>query len=507
MEGATHREEIPPARITPAHALRARVVAVPWPGLLLLALAVVMLIGFFVYPTYPNYDSYYSLIWGRELLHGQTPSFDVYRAPTEHPLGVFFGAALSLFGQGADRLMIFFSLATLVVLAAGIYRLGRLCFTPLVGVLAAALMLSRFDFPFLAIRGYIDVPYLAAVIWAGALEVERPRRGMPVLLLLVLAGLMRPEAWILIGLYYLWIAWPMGWTDRIKYAAISAIAPVVWAGLDYAVTGDPAFSLHHTSGLAEDLGRQKSLTEVPGSMAHFLVNLDKIPILAVGVAGIVIAGLLMPKRGLVPGALLVVGLGTFLLLGAGGFSVIDRYLLVSSVMFMVFAAVAIGGWTMLRKGRWRTAWMVAALVAVIGGGAFTATRINLTTFENELSFRAGSHDSLVQVLGSKAVQDAWKCGPVSTPNHKIVPDTRWILGADATAERVQPRSDPAVNPYLHPTGPLSKGVALYATNRAATLRNAFTTSDDDTAVAALPLPGFDYGFGGTYYGAYVHCGS
>ena len=62
------------------------------------------------------------------------------------------------------------------------YRLGRAAFTPLIGLIAAALLLTRFDFPFLAARAYIDIPYLAFVVWAAALEVERPRRGMPVLI-------------------------------------------------------------------------------------------------------------------------------------------------------------------------------------------------------------------------------------------------------------------------------------------------------------------------------------
>ena len=75
-------------------------------------------------------------------------------------------------------------MASLVVLATGMYRLGRAAFTPVIGLIAAALLLTRFDFPFLAARAYIDIPYLALVVWAAALEVERPRRGMPVLVLL-----------------------------------------------------------------------------------------------------------------------------------------------------------------------------------------------------------------------------------------------------------------------------------------------------------------------------------
>src|SRR5919198_2636786 len=94
-----------------------------WPLVLLAALAVGTVVGFIVYPTYPNYDSYYSLLWGRELLHGVKPSFDGYRTPTEHPLAVAFGALLSILGDPADRILVGATLASFVVLAAGLYRL------------------------------------------------------------------------------------------------------------------------------------------------------------------------------------------------------------------------------------------------------------------------------------------------------------------------------------------------------------------------------------------------
>ena len=45
-------------------------------------------------------------------------------------------------------------------------------------------------------------------MWAIALEVERPRRGLPVLGLLAAAGLLRPDAWVLSGAYWLWCTWP-----------------------------------------------------------------------------------------------------------------------------------------------------------------------------------------------------------------------------------------------------------------------------------------------------------
>src|ERR687885_2837167 len=95
----------------------------PWPALALAGLTLGTVVGFVVRPTFPNYDSYYSLLWGREVLHGTLPSFDAYRAPTEHPLAIAFGAVLSLVGDDADRIMVGATFASFVVLAAGMYRL------------------------------------------------------------------------------------------------------------------------------------------------------------------------------------------------------------------------------------------------------------------------------------------------------------------------------------------------------------------------------------------------
>jgi hypothetical protein len=466
------------------------------PLIALVALSLVTLLGFVVYPTLPNYDSYYSLLWGRELLHGHKPSFDTYRSPTEHPLAVVFGAAIGLIGDNADRVLVGATLASFVGLAAGLYRLGRLAFTPIVGLVAGALVCTRFDFPFLAARGYIDIPYLAFVIWAAALEAERPRRGVPVLVLLMLAALMRPEAWLLSGLYFLWIAWKAPWRRRALFAVLTAVGPVVWAALDYWATGDPLFSLHHTSGVAEELGRTRSVSEVPGATVGFLKNLDKAPVFYGGVVGAGVAAYLAPRRLGMPLALLAIGLGTFGLVGLAGLSVIDRYLLVPSLMVMLFAAVALTGWTMLEPGRARTAWMVGAGLLVAYGVIFTATRVNLRSFDQNLRYRVEAHASLEQVLRAPAVRRGLACGPVSVPNHKLVPDTRWVTdrGVSGVLARADPKS----------AGKYGRGVALVVTDRTALLRQALVDPSDDP-LDSVPPPGFVRAATTSYYGAYVKC--
>src|SRR5438132_7172590 len=180
-----------------------------WARIALAAMCLAALVGYLAFPTYPTYDSFYALLWGRDVLHLHMPDFRVYRGPTEHPLAIAFGIFCSLFGQGGARLMVLGSIGSFVAAVAGLYRLGRLCFGPVVGVVARLLLLRRFFDQKLAAQVYLDISYVALIVWAIALEVERPRRGLPVLGLLAAAGLLRPDAWVLSGAYWLWCTWPL----------------------------------------------------------------------------------------------------------------------------------------------------------------------------------------------------------------------------------------------------------------------------------------------------------
>jgi hypothetical protein len=488
MEGATLSRRPALARVRGLHGDTIARIAF---GLLCVA----GVVGFFVYPTYPNYDSYYSLLWGREVLDLQLPGFEGFRVPTQHPLAIVAGAFFSLFGRSGDRLFVAAILVSFLWLVWGVYKLGRVSFTPLVGGVAALLTLTRFDLGFLAVRAYIDIPYMALVVWAAVLEAKQPRRGAPVLIMLALAGLLRPEAWVLAGMYFLWLAWRTSWRDRLAYAALTAVGPIVWTLTDLIVTGDPLFSLLHTSSSAEDLGRQRTLGELPAAIPQFFTNIDKLPVLAAAVIGLGLALAFAPRRSAVPLALLLSGIATFVLIGVAGASVIERYLAVAAVALLVFAGVALGGFTMLRRSRARTAWLALSAALVVFGVVFTATHVRLDYFDSELRFRGDAHRDLVHVLESAPVQRALRCGPLTAPNHKLVPDSRWIL--DLPADRVIARADPKAP---HPR----RGVALVVTSRFAVFKHAWS-NDTDSPLIQEPPPGWRRVVTSDFYAAYARC--
>ena len=173
-----------------------------------------MIAAFVAYRSYPGSDSIYSLLWARELLDGDVPSFDAYRAAMPYPLAVAFGVLLAPFDELGARIWIACSVLSFGVFVVGVYRLQKVIGGRFLAALAVVLTLSVPDFILYGLRGLVQAPYLAMVIWAVALEAERPRRGGPVWVLLILAGLLRPDAWVLAGVYFLVIAWKAPWKTR-----------------------------------------------------------------------------------------------------------------------------------------------------------------------------------------------------------------------------------------------------------------------------------------------------
>jgi hypothetical protein len=476
--------------------------AVRLPAVLLVVLAAAATYAFLRYPTYPNYDSLTALLWARDLLDGNAPAFDSYRAPTQHPLLLPVGLLLAPLGDLGARLFVALTIAGLLALVVAAYRLGLAAAGVLCGLLAAAIIASRLNLALLASIGFLDLPYCALVAWAAVLETRRPRCGRPVWILLTLAGLLRPEAWLLAGLYGLWLALPaLGRRDVgavVRSVAPAAIAPVVWAIVDLAVTGDPLFSFHHTDALAAELRRDRGTLELPWLMVRLLSEVLKPPLMVAAVGGIAAAVALRNRALLLPAVLVVVTCATYLLIAGGGLATVYRYLLNAAVGLAVFAAFALAGWATVDRSRaLRLRWMVPALALLVLGAGYTAVRTSPAKATAELRERVRIREDLVAVLRDPAVTRARACGPLTVPTHKLLAEVRWIL--ELPQGGVTARSDPAQPPQR-------SGVAIIIDRRIAR-RPALDVLEvgRDGTQTQVPPRGFVPVAGNRRFAAYASC--
>jgi len=444
-------------------------------------------------PTYPNYDSYYHLVWGRELRSGAVPSFEAYAAPTQHPLYVAIAGLLGLFGERADRGLVGLCFLSHAALVVGAYRLGAAVFGRWSGLLGALFVASSASFLLYSARGYVDMPFLALVVWAGVAATRRDGSRVP-MVLLVLAGLLRPEAWVLAGLYWLWGVRRADRAGRLWLTAGAIAAPVLWALVDLWATGDPLHSLNATSELADDLGREQGLAAVPGAFVSFVGATVRPPVFVLALVGSLLAtrrpGL---RAARIPLALALAGVVTFVGTGVLGLAILPRYLTVPSVAFCLFAGYALAGFTSLPpRHPWRRCWIrCAAAAAALGAVGLVLLAPSAGRVAEELRFLRAIHSGLVDLLDEPQVRASMKCGPLTFPNYRLVPDARWHL--DAPRGRVTARSA-----RRRPTG-----VAVFLTTRKGLRRYGF--ADGASPTTNVPDPGFSLIARNERMAAYARC--
>ena len=140
------------------------------------------------------------------------------------------------------------------------------------------------------VRAYVDVPYMLLVLSALLVETRKPRAGAPVLVLLGLAGLLRPEAWAFSGIYWvvLVVYSARSTPERSRrqlaqLALLAAAAPLIWVLSDLLVTGNAMWSLTNTKHTAEILGRETGIANVPEYIPRRIGEILR-PVLLLGAA-------------------------------------------------------------------------------------------------------------------------------------------------------------------------------------------------------------------------------
>lgn len=423
-----------------------------------------------------NYDTLYGLVWGQQLTRGETPQYAIQLAPTPHPLVEALGAVLAPLGATLTTAIVV-GLAFLALSACGwaLYRLGREWFGPAAGIVAAAVALTRTPVLSYGVRAYVDVPYMLLVLLALLVETRRRRAGAPVLALLALAGLLRPEAWAFSGAYWLYLAAPSlraagedrsgragrpagedrsqqaagedrsgraagedrgertgipaGWRQLAALALLALAAPLLWLLSDLLVTGDALWSLSNTKHMAHELGRVTGIANVPEYIPRRIGEIMR----PAGLAGAAVGGTLsllwLPARARTGAAAGVLAVMAFACTAAFGLPIDTRYAFLAAAILAVFCGAGAFGWMALpRGGTRRRVWM--ALGALVTVALVATLPLQLRSASRELSKLARQQhiqDDLVALAGDGSL--SLRCGPVGVPSHAPIPLLALYLNA------------------------------------------------------------------------------
>jgi hypothetical protein len=378
---------------------------------------------------FPNYDTLYSLVWGQQLGRGQVPTYDVALAPTPHPLAEVVGLVLSPLGAAATLgIVVAVAYIALAALPYLVYRLGAAWFSWPVGLAAAALLITRYEVLSYGVRAYVDIPFTCLVLAALLVETRRRRAGWPVIALLDVAGLLRPEAWLFAGAYWLYLAPQQAWRERAWLAALVAVAPVAWLASDLAITGHLLWSLEHTQTTAAQLKRPTGLIKFPYTGARRLGEvLGPDGLIAAAIGGVLSLWLLRSRICLALCAG-VVALVAFAIVASSGLPIDDRYTFVLVALLAICAGAGLFGWRSLpREHPRRRLWQAGSIVCVVAIAAFipwNATRLDQTfnsanPEKQSLSAQLKVEDDLIALMRRHAI--TLRCGAVGVPYHTPIP--------------------------------------------------------------------------------------
>jgi hypothetical protein len=219
----------------------------------------------------------------------------------------------------------------------------------------------------------------------------------------------------------------------LTYAGLTALAPVLWALSDWAVTGDPLHSLHGTAQLAETVDRRRDPLTGPYWAAKYLGYTLREP-MAIGIPiGLAFAWRHERRRAILPLAVAVAMLVVFLASPLFGLPLIGRYVRTPAVLLAVFYGLAVFGWRLLpREARERRGWAIAGAVPLLASVAYLPWHVKLLqNLENRIGFQGAYYRDLRSAGQAREVRAALdRCGRIATADHRPIPHLRWWTGGD-----------------------------------------------------------------------------
>jgi hypothetical protein len=313
-----------------------------------------------------GYDAWAWMVWGRELAHLDLATTG---GPSFKPLPVLVIAPLSVLGGAAPAVWLAAMRACAFASLALSYRLGaRLAGAGAGAVAAIGLALSA-DLYRTALLGSAEPALMALTL--GAVDRHLAGRRAWALVLVAIAGLIRPEAWVVLAAYgaFLWLREPR---LRPLVAVAVVLAPALWLGLDWAGSGDP---LHASSTATEATEGSAAHASVPAlEVARRAADAVIVPTLVLAGVGVVAAARRRDRRVLALAALAIAWIAIVAVMAEAGFTGTRRYLAAPAAAICVVSGAGLA-WLLsaVPRGRARVA-AACAVVALSLAPAFIRAR-------------------------------------------------------------------------------------------------------------------------------------
>jgi hypothetical protein len=284
-------------------------------------------------PATLGYDAWAWTVWGRQLAHLDLattagPSFKPLPVLTLAPLSVLGGATPAVW-MGLMR-----AAAALSLLLA--YRLGARLAGPLAGAVAALGLALSADLYRTALLGSAEPVLIALTL--GAADRHLAGRRDWALVLIALAGLIRPEAWVLLGAYgvFAWLREP---GLRPLATAAVVIPPVLWLGMDWIGSGNP---LHASSTATSATEGSAANAKVPAfEVVRRAADAVILPTLILAAVGVAFAARRRDRAVLSLAGLALGWIAVVAIMAEAGFTGTRRYLAAPAAALCVVAGVGL----------------------------------------------------------------------------------------------------------------------------------------------------------------------
>jgi hypothetical protein len=392
----------------------------------------------------PGYDPFGWMVWGQQVLHG---SLNTSGAPSWKPMTFVFTLPYALFGH--TQVWLWSVTSVTATIAAGVFAarvahrltgpvLESRRFAPYVAAAFAGVAVMGIQtWPHLVLIANSD--QLVVALLLAAIDAHLHGRRRWAFAALSFASLDRPETWVFLALYALWLAWSDP-GSRIAVLLVALFIGAAWFVVPGVTSnspfsaGDLALNQHtviHGSKFVGVLRRWRNLYELPMQLAFG--------------AGVVVAIWRRDREVLGVAAAALLWVAVEIAFALHGWSAASRYLIEPAAVCIVIAAALVGQLLGCPPTRapWARgpgapswlgpalAWGGALLVVVLGVSLISSARLRVHDWRVDLPLAHANGrqnrrlvDVVQQIGGGAAVR---ACGKPAT-----IPGTQstlaWAVG-------------------------------------------------------------------------------